>query len=71
LFDDFFAEITDAKDNVGEAGFLEQADLVGEKRFARDLDEEFGDFFGNRAESGREASGEEGDGELGCVGHRF
>jgi len=56
-------QVADAEDEVSEAGGFEQAKLVGEKRFAGDLDEELGDFFRDGAEAGGHAAGQKGDGE--------
>ena len=61
--DDLLTQVADAEDEVSEAGGFEQAKLVREKRFAGDLDEELGNFFGDGAEAGGHAAGKEGDGE--------
>jgi hypothetical protein len=62
--DDFLAKITDAKNDAREASFFEEANLMGEKWFTCDLDEELWDFFRDWTQASGESAGEQGDGKL-------
>ncbi|WP_231962354.1 hypothetical protein [Opitutus sp. GAS368] len=56
--------MADTEHDMREAGLFEQAQLVGEERLARDLDEQLGDFLRDGPEPGGEAAREDGDGEV-------
>jgi hypothetical protein len=60
--------MADAEHDMREAGLFEQAQLVGEERLARDLNEQLGDFIRNRPQPRGEATGEKGDGQSGIGG---
>ena len=68
--DDFLAEVTHAEHQAREAGFFQQADLMGEKRLPRDLEEKFGHFLGDRAEAFGQTAREDGDRKIGRLGRR-
>jgi hypothetical protein len=44
---------------------MEKLELVIDERFARQLDESFGDFLCVRTEAGGESASQEGDGDVG------
>ena len=57
--------MADAEDEPGEAVLLQQAELMGEERLARDLDQQLRNLFGDRAQALGQAAGEDGDGKIG------